>query len=94
MDSGRADDFTGEPCYVYVLGSSGPSGRLTYVGWSTDIERRLADHNSGKGARSTRGRVWRIIYAERCESRSAAMSREAYLKRERGFRKSLAQHLI
>jgi predicted GIY-YIG superfamily endonuclease len=43
--------------FVYILGSSAPSGYSTYVGWTLDLERRLAEHNSGKGTRSTRGRA-------------------------------------
>lgn len=78
------------PCYVYVLVSNGPGGTRTYVGWAVDIERRLTAHNSGKGARSTRGRQWRLVYAERCEDKSAALRREWRLKRDRGFRKSLS----
>lgn len=92
-EDGRAEGtvFSGaKPCYVYVLGSDGAGGARTYVGWTTDLERRLAAHNSGKGARSTRGRQWRLIYAERCKDRSAALRREWRLKRDRGFRKLLS----
>ena len=45
-------------CYVYVLGTLTNNRHLTYVGWTDDVARRLAQHNAGKGARSTRGRVW------------------------------------
>ncbi len=81
-------------CYVYVLGSCGAGGMRTYVGWTTDLERRLAEHNAGAGARSTRGREWRIIYAERAEDRSAAQAREWRLKQDRSFRKTLAKHIF
>jgi len=76
-------------CFVYVLGSCGPEGYRTYVGWTNDLDRRIARHNAGTGARSTRGRVWFLLYAERHDSREEAMSREWYLKRDRLFRKSL-----
>lgn len=76
-------------CYVYILGSGGGAPR-TYVGWTTDLERRLGQHNAGSGARSTRGRSWRILYAERYHTRGEAMSREWRLKRDRKFRKGLA----
>jgi len=75
-------------CFVYVLGSTGKGGFKTYVGWTTDIDRRLAHHNMGKGARSTRGRLWTLLYAEACASRRDAMSREWHLKRDRALRKS------
>lgn len=78
-------------CFVYVLGSAGEDRYLTYVGWTNDLEQRLARHNAGKGARSTRGRAWVLLYSERHPSRSQAMSREWHLKRDRLFRKRLAQ---
>ena len=37
-------------CFVYVLGSSGKDGYRTYVGWTTDLDRRLAQHNAGTHA--------------------------------------------
>jgi len=75
--------------FVYVLGASGKDGFKTYVGWTTDLAARLAAHNAGKGARSTRGRTWTLLYAEPHKTRSAAMSREWHLKRDREFRKAL-----
>lgn len=79
------------PAFVYVLGSQGKGGFKTYVGWTTDLDARLAAHNNGTGARSTRGRVWTLLYAEPCKSRRAAMSREWHLKRARAFRKRLRE---
>ena len=76
--------------YVYILGSTAHDGTRTYVGWTLDLDRRLTEHNSGRGAKSTRGRVWQILYAERFVTRGEAMSREWHLKRDRPFRKQLA----
>lgn len=83
-------------CIVYILGSHdkdrhGNCRALTYVGWTLDLERRLVQHNSGKGAKSTRGRVWRVLHVERYATRNEAMSREWHLKRDRAFRRQLAQ---
>lgn len=79
--------------YVYVLGCDADAAYRTYVGWTLDLERRLAEHNSGgvAGAKSTRGRAWNLIYAERLATRGEAMSREWYLKRDRRLRRQLAQ---
>jgi putative endonuclease len=77
-------------CFVYILGSGGKGGVRTYVGWTTDLEKRLSVHNSGEGAKSTRGRQWRLLYAERYKNRGDAMSREWHLNRDRRFRKALA----
>lgn len=76
-------------CFVYVLGSRRENDRRTYVGWTTELERRLAQHNAGRGAKSTRGRNWVLLYSECCESRSDAMSREWHIKHDRKFRTTL-----
>ena len=76
-------------CFVYVLGSEGAGGVRTYVGWTTDLDKRLKAHNEGTGARSTKGRVWFLLYAEMHPTRGEAMSREVYLKRDRKLRKQL-----
>jgi putative endonuclease len=78
-------------CFVYVLGCSDRHGTRTYVGWTNDMPRRIARHNGGTGARSTRGRVWCVLYTERFDTKQEAMSREWYLKRDRKFRKKLVQ---
>jgi putative endonuclease len=79
--------------FVYVLGSVRGADRRTYVGWCADLEQRLAAHNGGRGARSTRGRAWVLLYAERHPTRREAMSREVSIKRDRGFRAALARLL-
>ena len=73
--------------FVYILGCETARGWQTYVGWTNDLDKRLAAHNAGTGARSTRGRQWSLLYAENYATRSEAMSREWYLKRDRKFRK-------
>lgn len=80
-------------CFVYILGARGKSRPLTYVGWTTDVARRLAQHNAGTGARFTRGRAWVLLHSERLADRRAAMSREWHLKRDRAFRRRMAQAL-
>lgn len=84
-------DGVSPPCFVYVLGSIGKGGYRTYVGWTFDVDSRLAQHNNGTGARSTRGRTWTLMYVEPYATRGEAMSREWHLKRDRRFRKQLAQ---
>lgn len=74
-------------CFVYVLGS--PARRRTYVGWTVDLERRLARHNAGAGAKATRGAAWLLLYAEKHASRAQAMGREWRLKRDRALRRAL-----
>ena len=82
-----------EICYVYVLGTKDGGRAQTYVGWTNDLDKRLTAHNSGKGAKSTRGRQWIILYTEEYKTRGEAMSREWHLKRDRKFRKELLTDL-
>ncbi|GEM_PF-262267 len=64
--------------HVYVLACS--DGSL-YTGYTTDVRRRLAEHNEGRGAKYTRGRTpVTLRYVESFHSRSAAMSREHAIK--------------
>ncbi len=79
------------PCFTYIIGSPGQDGGKTYVGWTTDLEQRLAAHNNGTGAKSTRGRTWVLLYAEKYGTRSDAMSREWHLKKDRIFRRALKE---
>ncbi len=74
--------------FVYILRSELPSTARTYVGWTTNIDLRLAKHNTGSGAKATRGRKWVLVYAERYKTRHDAMSREWHLKRDRVFRRN------
>lgn len=78
-------------CFVYVLAARNPSGRtITYVGWTLDLERRLAEHNGGaRGAKTTRGRLWVLVYAEKHRTRKKAMAREYALKKDRRLRAAL-----
>ena len=50
--------------YVYVLKSSGNKA-ITYVGYTSNLNKRIALHNKGKGAKFTRGRKWKLIYKEK-----------------------------
>ncbi|HVA15760.1 MAG TPA: GIY-YIG nuclease family protein [Stellaceae bacterium] len=76
-------------CFVYVLGSRRGKDCRTYIGWTTDLERRLRQHNAGTGAKSTRGRKWLLLYAECWATRREAMSREWRLKHDRKFRREV-----
>lgn len=65
--------------YVYLLRCR--DGSL-YCGWTDDLERRVAAHNAGKGARYTRSRLpVRLVWSEAVEDRSAALRRELAIKR-------------
>ena len=67
--------------YMYVVECRDGS---YYTGYTTDVKRRVAIHNSGKGAKYTRARLpVKLIYAEGFDSKEEAMSAEALLKRKK-----------
>lgn len=68
-----------KPAYAYLLKCA--DGTL-YAGWTNDPDARLAAHNSGAGAKYTRGRrPVTLVYLECLDDKRAAMRREAALKR-------------
>lgn len=65
--------------YVYILQCG--DGSL-YTGCTDDVQRRLAAHRSGRGAKYTRGRLpLELVYQEAVPDRSAALRREAAIKK-------------
>ena len=52
-----------------------------YTGITTDVERRFAEHSSGKGAKYTRGRApLELVHSEDCGDKSTALKRELEVK--------------
>ena len=62
---------------------------VTYVGYTNNLKKRISLHNSGKGAKFTKGRKWRLIYKEYFNSKKEAISREYYIKKNRAIRNKI-----
>jgi putative endonuclease len=69
--------------YVYMLKCINEKINKTYVGYTNNLNLRLNRHNSGKGAKSTRGFKWKIIYKKKFNLKCEAMSYEYKLKKDR-----------
>ena len=67
---------------------------VTYVGYTSDIKKRIKLHNLGKGAKFTRGRKWKLIYKEKFNSKNEAISREYYIKKNRFLRNKIKNKYI
>ena len=66
-------------CWTYLLRCG--DGSL-YCGWTNDLEKRVAAHASGKGAKYTRAHLpVELVYSERFSTKEEAMRREAEIKR-------------
>ena len=66
--------------YVYMLHTTNNYKKRTYVGYTNNLDKRLEKHNSNKGAKSTKGYKWKIIYKKRFTSKTDALSYEYKLK--------------
>lgn len=65
--------------YVYIVQCH--DGSL-YTGWTTDVEKRVASHNAGTGAKYTKARrPVTLVYYEALDSKSEALKREAAIKK-------------
>jgi putative endonuclease len=79
----------GSDHFVYMIECADGS---FYTGYTTDVARRVAEHDAGEGAKYTRGRTpVELVYKEPFDSRSAAMSREYEIKR---FSRARKERLI
>ena len=61
----------------------------TYVGYTNNIKLRIDKHNTNRGAKSTKGHNWILIYKKKFKNKSEAMSFEYKLKKNRTKRKSI-----
>ena len=72
--------------FVYLIGNFKDKKITTYVGYTKNLKKRLYLHNVGKGARFTKGRIWKLLYYEKYHKKKEAMQREFYIKKNRKFR--------
>ena len=75
--------------YVYMIKTISGKVNKTYVGYTKDIQKRLSNHNNNKGAKSTKGHKWKLIYKKKFISKRKAMSYEYLLKKDKKLRKSI-----
>ena len=75
--------------FVYLLGNNKNKKFTTYVGYTNNLKKRINLHNANKGAKFTRGRVWKLIYYEKYRTKKGAIAREYYIKKNRKFRNLL-----
>jgi len=79
--------------YVYMLKSKSIKP-ITYVGYTSNIKKRINLHNSGKGAKFTRGRKWEMIYKKVYKTKSEAIKEEHKLKKNYSLRKKIKNKFL
>jgi putative endonuclease len=83
-----------EKFFVYMIATSSNIKVITYVGWTNNLKKRLQLHNSGKGAKFTRGRKWILIFKKKMLSKKNAMQFEYKLKKDHKIRKNIVNKFI
>ena len=68
--------------------------KKTYVGYTNNLDLRLNKHNYNKGAKSTKGYKWILIYSKKFKTKNEAMSFEYSLKNNKTLRKELLEKSI
>jgi|TARA_B110000037_G_scaffold30412_1_gene36407 putative endonuclease len=74
-----------------MLKSISPGTKKTYVGYTNNVDKRLAKHNANKGAKSTKGYKWLLIYDKKFKSKNEAMSFEYKLKKNKALRREILE---
>ena len=75
--------------YVYLITSRDKKRTISYVGYTNDIKKRIRLHNSSKGAKFTKGRIWKLKYFKSYNSKKEAMREEYLLKKNSKLRNIL-----
>ena len=75
--------------FVYMITTKINDKIISYVGYTSDLNKRLTLHNSSKGAKFTRGKNWNLIYYKKFSSKRLAMKYEYELKKNKNLRKKI-----
>ena len=76
--------------FVYLIVSNlKKNKKISYVGYTNNLKKRISLHNLGKGAKFTRGKKWKLVYYRKYDSRSLAMKNEYILKKDYKLRNKI-----
>ena len=75
--------------FVYLLVSEKYGKFFSYVGITNDLKRRIALHNTSKGAKYTKGKKWHLAYKKSYNSKSKALKEEFCLKKDKKKREKI-----
>ena len=80
--------------YVYLIVSVKNNKFISYVGYTNNIKKRLDLHNTSKGAKFTKGRIWKLAHLEKFNSKNLALKREYKLKKDYTLRSKIKKKFI
>ena len=79
---------------VYLIITVRNNRLISYVGYTSNLKKRLKSHNNNQGAKFTRGNKWKLLYKENYKSKNEAMSAEYKLKKNYKLRKKIKDQYI
>ena len=81
--------------FVYLIITKNKNQkRFSYVGYTSNLKKRLELHNSSKGAKFTRGRKWKIIYKKMYKTKTEALKNEYELKKNKKKRNQIKNRYL
>ena len=80
--------------YVYMIIGIKKDRYVTYVGYTSNIKKRLLLHNTSRGAKFTKGFKWELIYKKLYRNKSYAMKSEYKLKKNYILRKKIKENFL
>ena len=80
--------------FVYMLLAKRKGKFISYVGYTSDIDKRLNKHNNSRGAKFTKGSLWKLIYHKKYNDKKIAMRDEYKLKKDYKLRSKLKTNYI
>ena len=80
--------------YVYLLVNVSRNKTISYVGYTTNLNKRLKLHNKGKGAKFTKGRLWKLAYSKGYQSKNIALKEEYMLKHNYKLRNQIKKNFL
>ena len=80
--------------YVYLIVTNNKNKLISYVGYTNSLVKRINLHNSSKGAKFTKGRIWKLIYNKKVNSKIKALKEEHKLKKNYKLRSKIKNDYI
>ena len=80
--------------YVYLILSKKKNKLTSYVGYTNNLKKRILMHNSGKGAKFTRGNKWKLVYYKKYKTKKNAIKEEFLLKKNYLLKNKIKNNFI
>ncbi len=80
--------------FVYMLLTKRKEKYISYVGYTNNLKNRLNKHNNSKGAKFTKGSLWKLIYFKKYKNKKLAMIDEYKLKKDYKLRSKLKSNYL